>query len=70
MWTMNYRGYTGSINYSAVDWVYYGQVLGIKGLISYEVKTLAALQQDFAGAIDDYLDMCAEQKVRPEVPSK
>ena len=70
MWTMQCRGYTGSINYSAADWVYYGRVLGIEGLISYEGKTITKLRQDFIGAIDDYLDMCAEQKIRPEVPSK
>lgn len=68
MWTMQYKGYTGSINYSAADWVYYGQVLGIKGLISYEGKTLAALRQDFAGAIDDYLEMCRQHGKTPQNP--
>ena len=68
MWTMQYRDYTGSINYSAADWVYYGQVLGIKGLISYEGKTLAALRQDFARAIDDYLEMCRQHDEMPQNP--
>ena len=68
MWTMNYKGYTGSINYSAADWVYYGRVLGIEGLISYEGKTLAALRQDFARAIDDYLEMCRQHDKTPQSP--
>lgn len=68
MWTMQYKGYTGSINYSAADWVYYGQVFGIKGLISYEGKTLAALRQDFVGAVDDYLELCRQHGETPQKP--
>ena len=39
MKNLEYKGYTGSIEYSKEDDLLYGKVLGIKGLISYEGKT-------------------------------
>ena len=35
---LEHKGYTGSIEYSAEDGLLYGKVLGLQGLISYEVK--------------------------------
>ena len=34
--TMEYRGYTGSVEFSVEDKVFFGKVLGIKTLLSYE----------------------------------
>ena len=67
---LEYKGYNGSIEYSAEDNTLYGKVLGIKGLISYEGKTGAELEKDFKEAIDAYLEDCKEQKVNPEKPFK
>ena len=30
-------------------------------MISYEGESVAELQQDFEGAVDDYLEVCAEK---------
>ena len=49
-----YKDYTGSVNYSKADAVYYGKVLDIDGLLSYEGETKQTLYQDFSGVIDDY----------------
>jgi len=63
---IEYKGYQGTVEYSAPDGVLYGVVLGIKGLISYEGKCINSLRSDFEGAIDDYLDMCNEEGVEPQ----
>ena len=34
---MNYKGYTGSVEFSEEDHIFYGKVLGIRSLISYEI---------------------------------
>lgn len=64
--TIEYRGYIGSVEFSAEDCVFYGQVQGIRSLISYEGSSAAELIEDFHGAVDDYLAMCEEQGVAPE----
>jgi predicted HicB family RNase H-like nuclease len=52
---LEYKGYTGSIEYSPDDNLLYGKVLGIRGLISYEGDTGKALETDFREAINAYL---------------
>jgi len=67
---LEYKGYTGSIEYSKEDNLLYGKVLGIKGLISYEGKTGKELEEDFKETIDTYLADCKERGVEPERPFK
>ena len=55
---LEYKGYTGSIEYSPVDDLLYGKVLGIRGLISFEGETGKLLEEDFKEAIDSYLADC------------
>ncbi len=63
---MNYKGYTGSVEYSEQDGCLYGKVLGIRALISYEGESVAKLKEDFHSAVDDYLALCAEKSIEPE----
>ena len=56
--TMRYKGDTGSVEFSEADGVFYGKVLGIHSLISYEGATASELVSDFHGAVDDYLEFC------------
>ena len=53
--TMEYKGYVGSVEFSEEDGLFYGKVMGIRALISYEGSTAAELVNDFHGAVDDYL---------------
>jgi predicted HicB family RNase H-like nuclease len=63
-----YKGYSGTIEYSDADEVLFGKVLGISGLISYEGDSLRNLRKDFEGAVDDYLEMCADNNEEPQKP--
>lgn len=38
-----YRGYVGSVEYSEEDCVFFGKLIGIRDLVSYEGKTLELL---------------------------
>ena len=70
MKNLEYKGYTGSIEYSKEDDLLYGKVLGLKGLISYEGKTGKELEDDFKEAINAYLDDCKNEGIKPEKPFK
>ena len=64
--TMKYKDYIGSVELSESDGVFFGKVMGIRALISYEGETAKDLVDDFHGAVDDYLALCEEQGVEPE----
>ena len=64
--TMEYKGYLGSVEFSEADGVFFGKVLGIRALLSYEGTTAKELVEDFHGAVDDYLALCAAEGTQPE----
>jgi len=64
--TIEYKGYVGSVEFSESDGVFFGKVMGIRSLISYEGTNAKELVEDFHGAVDDYLELCAEQNLEPE----
>ena len=70
MGRLRYKGYTGSVEFSEDDCVFFGKVQGIRSLISYEGTNASELVSDFHGAVDDYLALCKEDGTSPEVPYK
>ena len=67
---IEYRGYTGSVEFTEEDGVFFGKVQGIRSVISYEGETAQELLNDFHGAVDDYLSFCAAEGKEPEKPYK
>ena len=67
---LEYKGYSGTIEYSDTDGLLFGKVLGINGLISYEGQTGKELETDFKEAIDTYLSDCKAENRKPEKPFK
>ena len=64
--TIEYKGYFGTVEYSSEDNQLFGKVVGVNSLVSYEGASISALKEDFRGAIDDYLNLCAEKGIEPE----
>ena len=64
--TMEYKSYVGSVEFSESDGVFFGKVMGIRAMISYEGTTAKELVEDFHGAVDDYLELCEEEGKEPE----
>ena len=64
--TMEYRGYIGNVEFSEEDEVFFGKVIGIRSLISYEGATAKDLIKDFHNAVDDYLALCEAEGKEPE----
>lgn len=63
---MQYKGYFGSAHYSDEDAVFHGKIEFVRSLVTYEGSNIKSLQKAFKDAVDDYLDMCAEQGKEPE----
>ena len=68
--TIQYKGYIGSVEFSEKDSIFYGKVMGIRSLISYEGESARELLADFHGAVDDYLESCKAEGKEPEVAFK
>lgn len=69
MGLLKYKGYTGSVEYSAEDSCLFGKVQGLRGtLISYEGSTVEEIRQDFEEAVDSYLESCTRRGVAPAKP--
>ena len=50
--TIQYKGYVGSVEFSEDYGIFYGKVMGIRSLISYESENAQKLC-----AMDDYLEI-------------
>ena len=50
------RGYKGTINYSVTDSVWYGKIVGVSDLVTYEADSYVELVEDFECAVLDYMD--------------
>lgn len=66
--TLEYKGYVGTVEFSEKDARFFGRVLGIHSLISYEGMDICSLADDFYCAVDDYLTVCKVEGVDPEKP--
>ena len=64
--TMEYKNYVGSVEFSESDGVFFGKVMGIRAMLSYEGTNAKELVEDFHGAVDDYLMLCEAEGKEPE----
>ena len=65
---IKYKGYTGSVNFTDEDGCFFGKVLGVHPLISFEGESVSELLDDFHAAIDHYLSYCEAVGEKPETP--
>ena len=63
---MSYKGYYGSVQYSDEDRVFHGKIEFIRSLVSYEGSDVESVRKAFEEAVDDYLELCAEEGRKPE----
>ena len=63
---ISYKDYTGTVNFSEENMVFYGKVVGITDSISFEGDTVESLVEDFHDAVDEYLEFCRENGKEPQ----
>jgi predicted HicB family RNase H-like nuclease len=60
-----YKGFMGSVQYSADDEFFFGKIEGINDLVTFEGASVTALKKSFEEALEDYLVLCNENNVDP-----
>ena len=67
---LTYKDYTGSVEYSAEDDIFYGKIEFITDTVLYEGKSVEELKENFIEAIKDYIEACSEIGKEPQKPFK
>ncbi|MCF6158049.1 MAG: type II toxin-antitoxin system HicB family antitoxin [wastewater metagenome] len=62
---LTYKGFIGSVHFSAEDKVFHGKVEGIDDLITFEGSTVDELINAFHEEVDDYIRLCRERGKEP-----
>ena len=65
---MEYKGYTGVVNFDSDDETFYGKVINLRDVITFEADTVEGLKKEFQASVDDYLDFCKTRGENPEKP--
>jgi predicted HicB family RNase H-like nuclease len=68
--TLQYKGYHGSVLYSAEDRMLHGRIIGIRDLVSYGGANVENLEGNFRAAVDEYLAFCAAENKTPDAAFK
>lgn len=65
---LEYRGYTGTVEYIDEAKILHGEVLGTKDVITFQGTTTEEIETAFHASIDDYIDFCLERGEEPDKP--
>jgi predicted HicB family RNase H-like nuclease len=63
---LKYKGYIGVVEYDDTGKIFTGEVAGLTSVITFQGRTPEELEASFRESIDLYLQMCAEDGVKPE----
>lgn len=63
--TLRHKGFIGSVHFSASDEVFFGKILGVNDLVTFEGNTVVSLKKSFHEAVEDYLELCKASKKHP-----
>lgn len=66
--TMEYKGYSALIEYSAEDECLVGHVIGINDRLGFDGESIAEITRNFQDVLDNYLTLCEKTGKRPEQP--
>ncbi|HLB41542.1 MAG TPA: type II toxin-antitoxin system HicB family antitoxin [Gammaproteobacteria bacterium] len=67
---MQYKNYYGSVHFDEEDLIFHGKIEFIRASVSYEATDAKGLKKAFKEAVDDYLSMCCNKHIEPEIPFK
>lgn len=65
---LNYKGYTGYIEFDDDAGLLHGEVLDTRDVITFQGRTVEEVRKAFHDSIDDYIEFCDERKEQPEKP--
>jgi len=66
---MEYKGYIGKAEYDDEAGIFYGEIIGLRDVITFRGSSVKELQKSFRESIDDYLAFCSRMGKSPDVPA-
>ena len=66
---MEYKGYIGKAEYDDEAGIFYGEVIGLRDVVTFKGSSVKELQKSFRESIDDYLAFCKRMGKTPDVPA-
>ena len=65
---MEYKGYIGQVEFDDESGIFYGEVLNLRDVITFQGESVEELRQAMRESVEDYLSFCAERGEEPERP--
>lgn len=62
---VEYKGYYSKVEFDEEAYIFHGEVINIRDVITFEGTTVDELKQAFQDSVDDYLKFCAERGEDP-----
>ena len=62
---LTYKGFMGTVHFSAEDKVFHGKIEGIDDLVTFEGYSVEELIKAFHNEVDDYITLCKEMGKEP-----
>jgi len=63
---LNYKGFIGSVHFSADDNVFFGKLEGINDLVTFEGETVKELTDAFHYVVDEHIKDCEKENIAAE----
>jgi predicted HicB family RNase H-like nuclease len=58
---MQYKGYTGRVEFDDEADIFHGEVIGLRDVITFQGKTVDEVKRAFRESVDDYLSFCVKR---------
>ena len=66
---MNYKGYAGKVEYDDEAGIFYGEIIGLRDVVTFKGTSVKELQKSFRESTDDYLAFCKRMGKAPDSPA-
>ena len=66
---MEYKGYIGKAEFDDETDSFYGEVIGLRDVVTFRGTSVKELQRSFRESIDDYLAFCKRMGKTPDLPA-
>jgi len=65
---LSHKGYSGTVKFDAEEEIFYGEVSGLRDVVTFQGRSVREIKQAFRDSIDDYLELCQETGRSPDKP--
>jgi predicted HicB family RNase H-like nuclease len=63
---MRYKGYAGTVEYSAEDKLFFGEIAFINDTVLFEGETVKELETNFKDSVNHYIETCKKTGKEPQ----